>query len=72
MEGVDRERFWKALSLAGSDIDGEALAAIRAAQAILKKKGVSWHQFVQWVRKRVRGPNELEHMLEELMRGFRK
>jgi transcriptional regulator with XRE-family HTH domain len=39
---LDKERFAKVLALAGSDIDGEALAAIRKARKMLQTANMSF------------------------------
>ena len=39
---LDRERFAKVLALAGSDVDGEALAAIRKARQLLHAATMSF------------------------------
>lgn len=42
MPKIDRDRLAKILALTTSDTDGEALAAIRRANYILKEAGLDW------------------------------
>lgn len=39
---MDREKLIKVLALTSSDVDGEALAAIRTANKILAAEGTTW------------------------------
>ena len=47
---IDYDKLAKVLSLAGSDNDGEAMAALRRAQALLSVAGLSFTDLGQWVR----------------------
>lgn len=44
---LDREKLTKVLMLTQSDQDGEALAAIRAANAMLARSGQNWEGFLR-------------------------
>lgn len=44
---LDVDRLVKVLAMTTSDHDGEALAAIRKANAILKEQGLTWAEFVR-------------------------
>jgi hypothetical protein len=44
---LDMERFAKVLALAGSDIDGEALAALRQARKMLRAANMSFTDIAQ-------------------------
>jgi hypothetical protein len=44
---LDKERFAKVLALAGSDVDGEALAALRTAQKMLRAANLSFTDVAQ-------------------------
>jgi hypothetical protein len=43
---IDRDRLLKCLRLLGSDKDGEALAAGRAAHRFLTKRGIDWDAII--------------------------
>jgi len=44
---LDHDRLAKLLALSTSDSDGEALAAIRRANAMVSKAGLTWHQVLK-------------------------
>jgi hypothetical protein len=43
---VDRQRLARVCGLLGSDHDGEALAAVRQAEKIRKKLGLTWEELL--------------------------
>lgn len=46
IQGADRERLIKLLSLSGSPHDGEALAAIRKANGLLTANNTTWSEVI--------------------------
>lgn len=50
MTKLDTAKFTKVMALAGSDQDGEALAALRKAQAMLKSVGMSFVDVAEKVK----------------------
>ena len=46
MSPTEKERLAKVLALTTSNIDGEALAAVRKANQLLAKDGVTWEQLL--------------------------
>ena len=54
----DRAKLAKVLALLGSDREGEALAAARAAARLVKLRGISWRDVVE--------PPAIEKALPEL------
>jgi hypothetical protein len=55
---TDRAKLAKVLALLGSDREGEALAAARAAARLVKLRGISWRDVVE--------PPAIEKALPEL------
>lgn len=47
MSQIDHDRLLKVLGMTGSDQDGEALAALRKAQAIMSAAKVTWSDLIK-------------------------
>lgn len=47
---LDRQRLIKLMNMTTSSNDGEALAAIRKANALLKVNGMNWSEFISGIK----------------------
>jgi DNA repair ATPase RecN len=67
---IDYDKLSKILSLAGSDSDGEALAALRRAQAQLAAHGMSFTDLAERLRRGGGEPSSVWHKAAEQLGAY--